>query len=58
MTIHKIEIFLILPIKKVIGKKIDEFRGKIIREFVGLRPKMYSLIAVDGEEVEKSKRSQ
>ena len=30
VTIHKIEIFLILPIKKVIGKKIDEFRGKIV----------------------------
>ena len=28
----------------------DEFKGKLISKFVGLRSKMYSLIAVDGEE--------
>ena len=41
--------------KKFIGKIKDEFKGKIISEFVGLKPKMYSLIAVDDEEVKKAK---
>ena len=31
-----------------------EFKEKIIREFVGWKSKMYSLIAVDGEEVKKA----
>ena len=33
----------------------DEFKGKIISEFVGLKTKMYSLISVDDEEVTKAK---
>ena len=33
----------------------DEFKGKIINEFVGLKSKMYSLISVDDEEVSKAK---
>ena len=33
----------------------DEFKGKIISEFVALKSKMYSLIAVDDEEIEKTK---
>ena len=33
----------------------DEFKGKIINEFVGLKSKIYSLTAVDGREVKKAK---
>ena len=33
----------------------DEFKGKEINEFVGLKSKMYSLVAVDHEEVTKAK---
>ena len=44
------------PVNKiVIGKMKGEFKGKIISEFVGWKSKMYSLVAVDGEEVKKAK---
>ena len=33
----------------------DEVKGKIIREFVGLKSKMYLVIVVDGEEIKKVK---
>ena len=33
----------------------DEFKRKIISEFVGLKWKMYSLIALDGKEIKKVK---
>ena len=35
--------------KKVIGKMKDEFKGKLISEFIGLMSKMYSLITADDE---------
>ena len=41
--------------KKIIGKMKDEFKGKIISEFVGLKSKMHSLIDVDNEENKKAK---
>ena len=31
----------------------DEVKGKMISEFVELKSKMYSLIAVDGEKIKK-----
>ena len=39
----------------LIGKIKNEFKGKLISEFIGLKSKMYSLIAVDSEEVKKAK---
>ena len=33
----------------------DEFKGKIISDFVGLKSKIYSLIDVDNEENKKAK---
>ena len=41
--------------KKVIGKMKDEFKGKVINGFVGLKSKMNSSISVDDEEVTKAK---
>ena len=41
--------------KKAIGKMKDELKIKIISEFLGLKSKMYSLIAVDNKEVQKAK---
>ena len=47
--------FFDLVDKKVIGKMKDGFKGKIISEFVGLKPKMYSLIDVDDKQNKKAK---
>ena len=33
----------------------DEIKGNIINEFLGIKSKIYSLIAVDSEEVMKAK---
>ena len=41
--------------KKVIGKMKDEFKGRKINGFIGLKSKVYSLISVDDEEVTKAK---
>ena len=41
--------------EKVIGLMKDELRGKIITEFVTLRPKSYSYLTDDGKENKKAK---
>ena len=41
--------------KKVISKMKDDFKGRIISEFIGLKSKMYLLINVNDEEVTKAK---
>jgi len=40
---------------KVLGKMKDEYNGRPIAEFVGLRPKMYSVLEADGQEKKKAK---
>jgi hypothetical protein len=41
--------------KKVLGKMKDEYKGRLIKEFVGLRPKMYSILDVDNAEKKTAK---
>ena len=41
--------------KKVIGLMKDELEGKIIKEFVALRPKTYSYLTDDGTIHKKAK---
>ena len=41
--------------KKVVGKFKDECAGQVISEFVGLRPKMYSILKANGNEIKKAK---
>ena len=45
--------FKIFVTEKFIGKMKDEVKGNMISEFVELKSKMYSLIAVDGEKIKK-----
>jgi hypothetical protein len=41
--------------KKVLGKMKDEYHGHLIKEFVGLRPKMYSILDTIGGEKRTAK---
>ena len=55
VDIVKILCIMMIRIKNVLGKMKDELAGVKIAEFVGLKSKMYSLICVDGKEVNKTK---
>ena len=41
--------------KKVLGKMKDECDGRPIAEYVGLRPKMYSILEASGANIKKAK---
>ena len=41
--------------KRVLGKMKDEYKGNLIKKFVGLRPKMYSILEADGNEKKQQK---
>ena len=41
--------------KKVVGKMTDECAGRPIAEYIGLRPKMYSILEVNGDNIKKAK---
>ena len=41
--------------KKVVGKFKDECAGRPISEFIGLRPKMYSILEASGKNIKKAK---
>ena len=55
VTIQKIQSFFYPTNNKVIGKMKDEPEGKIIREFVGLKSKMYSMKNINGKEFNTAK---
>jgi hypothetical protein len=41
--------------KKVLGKMKDKCAGRVIEEYVGLRPKMYSILEASGSCIKKAK---
>ena len=41
--------------KKVVGKMTDECAGRPIAEYIGLRPKMYSILEANGDNIKKAK---
>ena len=43
--------------KTVIGMMKDELGGKIMKEFIGLKPKCYSYLTGDGNVDKKAKRN-
>ena len=41
--------------KKVLGKMKDECAGRVIEEYIGLRPKMYSILEASGACIKRAK---
>ena len=54
-TVKSIDHYVKERIKKVIGLMKDELGGKIMIEFVALRPKTYSYLMDDDSEAKKAK---
>ena len=55
VTIQKIQNIFDPVNNKVIGNMKNKVKGKTINEFGGLKSKMYSLVVVGSEEIEKAK---
>ena len=50
-----LKVFTVTPKTKKIGKMIDEMDGVGIKEFVGLRAKIYSILTTIKKETKKTK---
>ena len=50
-----LKVFTVIPKTKKIGKMKDEMDGNTIKEFVGLRAKMYSILTNNKKEDKKAK---
>ena len=55
VIIQKIQHFMMILIKKVIGKMKDEYGGAIIDQFIGLKSKMQSIKNINGSESSTTK---
>ena len=55
VIIQKIQRFIVILIKNVIGKKKDEYGGGIIDEFIELKSKMDSMKKINGSESSTTK---
>ena len=55
VIIQKIQRFMMILIKNVIGKMKDEYSGATIDQFIGLKSKIYLIKKIDGNESSTAK---